>query len=91
MWFIGVKVEQETSAPPPKKNPGSAPGLTPWRSANFNRLFETSQSIKTFAGSTYGFSFVVGVRLDSLSARATASKQKMQNIVRATVRSSCDC
>ena len=24
-WFIGVKVEQETSARPPKKNPGSAP------------------------------------------------------------------
>ena len=24
MWFIGVEVEQETSAPP-KKNPGSAP------------------------------------------------------------------
>ena len=23
---IGVDVEQETSAPPPKKNPGSAPG-----------------------------------------------------------------
>ena len=23
MWFIGVEVEQETSAPPPKKNPGS--------------------------------------------------------------------
>ena len=34
MWFIGVKVEQETSAPPPKKNPGSAHGsvfrLTVW-------------------------------------------------------------
>ena len=28
MWFIGVDVEQETSAPPPKKNPGSAPD--PW-------------------------------------------------------------
>ena len=27
LWFIGVEVEQETSAPPPKKNPGSAPGL----------------------------------------------------------------
>ena len=27
MWFIGVKVEQETSAPPPKRNPGSAPDL----------------------------------------------------------------
>ena len=26
MWFIGVEVEQETSAPPPKKNPASAPG-----------------------------------------------------------------
>ena len=27
MWFIGVEVEQEKSAPPPKKNPGSAPGV----------------------------------------------------------------
>ena len=27
MWFIGVEVEQETSAPPPKKNPGSTPYL----------------------------------------------------------------
>ena len=25
MWFIDVEVEQETSAPPPKNNPGSAP------------------------------------------------------------------
>ena len=25
MWFIGVEAEQEKSAPPPKKNPGSAP------------------------------------------------------------------
>ena len=25
MWFIGVEVEQKTGAPPPKKNPGSAP------------------------------------------------------------------
>ena len=25
MWFIGVEVEQETSAPPPKKHLGSAP------------------------------------------------------------------
>ena len=28
MWFIGVKVEQEKSAPPPQKNPGSAPEIT---------------------------------------------------------------
>ena len=25
MWFIGVGVEQEMSAHPPKKNPGSSP------------------------------------------------------------------
>ena len=25
VWVIGVEVEQETGAPPPKKNPGSAP------------------------------------------------------------------
>ena len=28
MWFIGVEVERETSAPPPKKNPGSAPDIS---------------------------------------------------------------
>ena len=27
MWFIGVELEQETSAPPSKKNPGSAPAI----------------------------------------------------------------
>ena len=27
MWFIDVEVEQETSAPPPKKNPESAPDI----------------------------------------------------------------
>ena len=27
--FIGVEVEQGTSAPPPKKNPGSAPAISP--------------------------------------------------------------
>ena len=27
MWFIGVEVEQEMSAPPPKKYPGSGPAL----------------------------------------------------------------
>ena len=25
LWFIGVALEQETGAAPPKKNPGSAP------------------------------------------------------------------
>ena len=29
MWSIGFEVEQETNAPPPKKNPGSAPDSNP--------------------------------------------------------------
>ena len=42
MWFIGVEVEKETSAPPPKKNPGSVPET----SANLNTL--NVQNPKTF-------------------------------------------
>ena len=39
MWFISVEVEQETSAPPPKKNPGSAPEpKTRYNSYNKNSL-----------------------------------------------------
>ena len=37
MWFIGAEVEQETSAPPPKKNPGSA--------LAFNNLITEKHSI----------------------------------------------
>ena len=40
MWFIGVEVEQETSAPPPKKNPGSAPG----------RLYSLTEKSDEFLG-----------------------------------------
>ena len=36
MWFIGVEVEQETSAPPPKKNPRSAPDFDPLLRTNQN-------------------------------------------------------
>ena len=42
MWFIGVEVEQETSAPPPKKNPGSAPG------ARFSKLPVITGPVKLF-------------------------------------------
>ena len=37
MWFIGVEVDQETSAPPLKKNPGSAPDI-PDRGKPYQRL-----------------------------------------------------
>lgn len=57
MWFIGVEVEQETSAPPHKKNRGSAPAhstivhqqtLTvriPWQFLKNNLLFVLAESI----------------------------------------------
>ena len=40
MWFIGVEVEQETSAPRPKKNLGSAPApfSKKWQSLQIQRL-----------------------------------------------------
>ena len=60
MWFIGVEVEQEKSAPPPKKNPGSAPvsvwyvrgyihqglgeGVPPHKMRNTNKLFTLNVS-----------------------------------------------
>ena len=43
MWFIGVEVvEQETSAPPPKKNPGSAPVM--------NTYFEEDPALSGASG-----------------------------------------
>ena len=50
MWFIGVEVEQETSAPPPKTNPGSAPAI-PFgdgtRTTNEDLLCVSYQSLKS--------------------------------------------
>ena len=47
MRFIGVEVEQETSAPPPKRNPGSAPVIA----IKFQTFLSSalSSEIKSFA------------------------------------------
>ena len=49
MWFIGVEVEQETSAPPPKKNPASAPETVGWSECCVNILhfflFSTARAL----------------------------------------------
>ena len=45
MWFIGVEVEQETSAPHPKKNPGSAPDISCF---NFTLLIVTGETVLAF-------------------------------------------
>ena len=48
MWFIGVEVEQETSAPPPKKNPGSAPDCW-YRTAWWKCVFRVSWTLNVNA------------------------------------------
>ena len=47
MWFIGVEVEQETSAPLPKKNPGSAPAKGSYLldTGNYCNCFNLSQLV----------------------------------------------
>ena len=44
LWFIDVEVEEEMSAPPPKKNPGSAPEQIVH--AIFEILLEISEQFK---------------------------------------------
>ena len=50
MWFIGVEVERETSALPPKKNPGSAPVIVlptrPLNSFASSSLFQAFSSVQ---------------------------------------------
>ena len=58
MWFIGVEVEQETSAPPPKKNPGSAPvEHACWAQ---QRKQETSARRFTWNKVRWNFNFFIG-------------------------------
>ena len=46
MWLIGVEVEQETSAPPPKKNPGSARDT--WQVLSFILLDKLHKYLRDF-------------------------------------------
>ena len=47
MWFIGVEVGQETSAPPPETNPGSAPVLLSAFTYMQNACFEMFKRYQT--------------------------------------------
>ena len=50
MWFIGVEVEQETSAPPPKKYPGSAPAT---------KISRCTSKLKTYYCTCLQFCFLM--------------------------------
>ena len=43
MWFIGAEVEKETSAPPPKDNPGSAPAINQSINQSINHSIKINQ------------------------------------------------
>ena len=45
MWLIGVEVEQETSAPHPKNNPGSAPVLPPHSKVHGAHSFISAEQV----------------------------------------------
>ena len=47
MWFIGVEVEQETGAPPPKKNSWIRPCVNGPRAFIFKRNHAGLRRIKT--------------------------------------------
>ena len=51
MWFIGVEVEQETSAPPPKKNPGSAPDT---EDQSFNKFENNKMKLSVYEAKLTG-------------------------------------
>ena len=62
MWFIGVEVKLETSAPPPKKNPGSAPDITKGFS-----LRHTSNASELNANFRFVFITILGVFMPLIS------------------------
>ena len=61
MWFIGVEVEQETSAPPPKKNPGSAPVATTrrivWFLCSLPYVLRHSEHTKKLTVTTWNYTY----------------------------------
>ena len=52
MWFIGVEVDQETSAPLLKKNPGSSPGCIKYFKRGWWPDFVVSILVTTFVKNT---------------------------------------
>ena len=56
MWFIGVEVEQETSAPTPEKNPGSAPDIRCCEALMARQLSSSGSWLFNFSASKLLFS-----------------------------------
>ena len=69
MWFIGVEVEQETSWPLPKKNPGSRPLRHPsWIKATSSDTVRTDDNEPSPAALVVGFTASsLQISLDFLS------------------------
>ena len=55
MWFIGVEVQQETSAPPPKKDPGSAPAAD---RLNSTSIIRSAKILRLSTESSFSINFI---------------------------------
>ena len=84
MWFIGVEVEQETSAPPPKKNPGSAPEPT------FQNLSEQQNCCPHFEFFTEDWTRVYDVADFKISGFSHQTRRIPKNLLFRAV-SVCGC
>ena len=73
MWFIGVEVKQETSAPPPKRNPESAPvEIVDGLSTDLRCSLKRSLSLRALFGALvalYHVNDVFGVTVSVISDR----------------------
>ena len=82
MWFIGVEVKQETSAPPPKKNPGSAPGSIAVLLDNFDEflafVLPARDKLKSSQRSNIGSADVIlNDKIRSEKKNATSREQRL--------------
>ena len=67
MWFIGFEVEQETSAPPPKKDPGSAPEFKLVTNAQESKMFKSNvTSVKIKCSNNFPRRYSVEITYTSL-------------------------
>ena len=80
MWFIGVEVEQETSAPPPKKNPGSAPANSIYiaaKSPGRTSLNFLEPPLLKLVASKHGLVFVKGLLERTTQASSTVTRSSL--------------
>ena len=70
MWLIGVEVEQETSATPPKINRGSAPVEVDETTEQFTSVFIVNIFINKSSQQNKDMISVFGIRVENQSGKS---------------------